>query len=62
MFEKNYIKRNISLYATLILIMKKLDEELRIYINFKILNVLIIRNRNISSLIYKNLIKLYIIK
>ena len=61
-FEKGYIKRNISPYATLILIIKKLNKGLRIYINYKILNILIIRNKNISFLIRKILIKLYIIK
>ena len=57
-----YIKRNISLYVALILIIKKLNEKLRIYVNYKILNALIIRNKNIFSLIRKILIKLYIIK
>ena len=33
-FEKDYIKRNISLYATLILIIKKLNKSLRIYVNY----------------------------
>ena len=61
-FEKDYIKRNISSYVTLILIIKKLDKSLRIYINYKILNILIIRNKNISFSIRKILIKLYIIK
>ena len=61
-FEKGYIKKNILLYVTLILIIKKLNEELRIYVNYKILNALIFRNKNISFLIRKILIKLYIIK
>ena len=41
-FEKDYIKRNMSLYVTLILIIKKLNKRLRIYVNYKSLNVLII--------------------
>ena len=61
-FEKDYIKRNISPYVTLILIIKKLNKDLRIYINYKVLNILIIRNKNISFLIRKTLIRLYIIK
>ena len=60
--EKDYIKKNISLYVTLILIVKKLNEELRIYVNYKALNASIIRNKNIFSLIRKILIRLYIIK
>ena len=42
MLKKDYIKRNISLYVTLILIVKKLNEGLYIYVNYKTLNVLII--------------------
>ena len=42
--------------------MKKLDRGLKIYINYKIFNALIIPNRNISSLIKKTLFKLYIVK
>ena len=41
-FEKGYIKRNISLYVTLILIIKKLNKSLRIYVDYKALNILII--------------------
>ena len=44
-FEKDYIKRNISPYVTLILIIKKLNKSLRIYVNYKVLNILIIRNK-----------------
>ena len=44
------------------MIIKKLDKELRIYIDYRALNVLIIKNRNISSLIREIIIKLYAIK
>ena len=44
MLEKKYIRFNISLYIALILIIKKFDKELRIYINYRALNVLIIKN------------------
>ena len=60
--NKDYIKFNISSYATLILIVKKLNKRLKIYINYKILNIFIILNRNISLLIKKILFKFYIIK
>ena len=46
-FEKSYIKRNISSYVTSILIIKKLNKNLRIYVNYKVLNILIIQNKNI---------------
>ena len=46
-FNKNYIKLNIFLYIILILIIKKFDNEFRIYINYRVFNILIIKNRNI---------------
>ena len=60
--EKSYIRLNISLYAAFVLIIKKFDDDLRIYVNYRALNALIIRNRNAFSLIKNILIKLYIIK
>ena len=60
--EKKYIRFNISLYIVLILIIKKLDKRLRICIDYRTLNALIIKNRNISSLIREIIIKLYAIK
>ena len=62
MLNKKYIKLSTSLYAVSILIIKKLNNELRIYIDYRVFNTLIIKNRNALSLIYKTLIKLYIIK
>ena len=62
MFNKKYIKLSISLYIASILIIKKFNSGLRIYIDYRALNTLIIKNRNASPLIYKTLIKLYIIK
>ena len=44
MLEKKYIRLNISLYVVLILIIKKLYKELRIYIDYRALNALIIKN------------------
>ena len=44
------------------LIIKKLDNDLRIYIDYYILNTLTIKNHNILSLIRETLLKLYIIK
>ena len=60
--NKEYIKFNILSYAILILIVKKLDKEFKIYVNYRIFNVLIILNRNISSLIKETLFKFYMIK
>ena len=61
-FNKKYIKSNTFFYVASILIVKKLNERFRIYINYRVFNTLTIKNRNISSLIKKTLIKLYIIK
>ena len=60
--DKNYIRLNISSYATSILIIKKLNKRLKVYMDYKILNALIILNRNIFLLIKETLIKLYAIK
>ena len=59
---KKNIRFNISLYIVLILIVKKFNDNLRIYINYRILNVLIIRNRNTFLFIKNILTKFYIIK
>ena len=62
MLGKKYIRLSISLYATLVLIIKKSNEKLHIYVDYRALNVLIIKNRNASSLIRETIIKLYTIK
>jgi len=53
--NKNFIRNSISQYATFILIVKKLNRELRVCVNYKVLNALIIKNRNISLLIKETL-------
>ena len=53
MLKKNFIRRNSLNYATFVLIIKKLDENFRICVNYKTLNVLIIKNRNCFLLIKK---------
>ena len=60
--EKEYIRLNTSLYVVLILIIKKSNKELRICINYRALNALTIKNRNVSSLIKEIIIKLCAIK
>ena len=62
MFNKKYIKLNIFLYAILILIIKKFDDDLRIYIDYRVFNKLIIKNRNALFFIRETLIKLCIFK
>ena len=57
--EKEYIRPSISLYAISILIVKKLNKELQIYINYRALNALIIKNQNILSLIRETIVRLY---
>ena len=59
MLRKKYIRFNISLYIVFVLIVKKLNEKLKLYIDYQALNVFIVFNRNASSLIKKTFIKLY---
>ena len=58
MLSKKYIRLSISLYAISILIIKKSNEDLKVYINYRALNALIISNRNVLLLIKEILVKL----
>lgn len=58
--NKEYIRPSTSLYAASILIVKKSNDDLRIYIDYRAFNSLIIKNRNLSPLIRETLAKLYI--
>ena len=60
--KKGYIRPSTSLYAAPVLIVKKLDGEIRIYVNYRTLNALTIRNRNTPPLIKDTLAKLYTVK
>ena len=60
--NKDYIIFNIFFYVASIFIVKKLNKKLKIYINYKVFNIFIIFNRNISLLIKETLFKLYIIR
>ena len=62
MLSKKYIKKNTSSYTAPILIIKKPNKRLRVYINYKILNAFIIKNRNAFPLIYKILNRLCNVK
>ena len=62
MLNKGYIRKSTSSYTVLVLIVKKLDRGLRIYINYRALNALTIRNRNTPPLIKETLLKLYTTK
>ena len=62
MLKKSYIRSSISSYIAFVLIVKKPDNDLRICVDYRALNALIIRNRNIFSLIRDILTKLYIAK
>ena len=60
MLKKKYIRSNISFYIILILIMKKSNKRLRFYMNYRVLNALIILNKNALLLIKKILTNLYV--
>ena len=59
--DKKYIKSSIFLYIVSILIVMKSNKELRFYINYRVFNILIIVNKNVSLLIKKTLFRLYAI-
>ena len=50
MRQKNFIKHNSSSYAASILIVKKSNEDLRICVNYRVFNNVIIKNRNVLLL------------
>ena len=62
MLKENFIRFNKFDYAIFVLIIKKFENDLRMCINYKIFNALIIKNRNVSFLIRKTLTKLCAIK
>ena len=62
MMSKDFIRRNHAHYVASIFIVKKVDERLRVYVNYRALNELIIKNKNASSLIRDILIRLCSIK
>ena len=58
MLGKGYIRPSTSLYAAPVLIVKKPDGGLRICIDYRALNALIVKNRNAPLLIRETLAKL----
>lgn len=62
MLIKEFIRFNYFEYAISILIVKKLEKELRVCVNYKTLNILIIKNRNAFFLIRNTLTKLCNVK
>ena len=62
MMSKNFIRRNHFDYAFSMLIIKKSNEIFWMCVNYRSLNALIIKNRNVSSLIRDTLTRLYFAK
>lgn len=60
--KKEYIKSNTFEYAISIFIIKKSKNELRMCVDYRVLNAFIIKNRNASFLIKNILTKLYFVK
>lgn len=56
--RKEFIRFNILLYVMSILIVKKLNDDLRVCVDYRALNAFTIKNRNILPLIKKTLIHL----
>jgi hypothetical protein len=62
MLEKGYIKSSFSPYAIPVLMVKKPEKKFRVYIDYRVLNTLIIKNRNAPPLIRNTLSRLYKVK
>ena len=64
--KKNFISSSSTFFASFVLFVAKLNEELRFYVSYRKLNALICRNRYSISLIKKTLIRVmsckYLIK
>ena len=58
-FIKKFIRLNHSLAASLIFFIWKLNENLRLCVNYRALNAIIIKNRCLLSLIQKTLSRIY---
>ena len=58
MLKKDFIRFNNFDCAIFVLIIKKFEKKLRICVDYKIFNVLIIKNNNILFLIKKNFYKI----
>ena len=56
---KKFIRSNHSLVASLVFFIRKLNEDLRFCVNYRALNVIIIKNRYSLSLIQKTLSQIY---
>ena len=62
MLEKKFIRYSKSDYILFVLVVKKSEENLCIYIDYRALNTFTIKNRNVSSLIKNTLARLYAVK
>ena len=60
--DKKYIRFSTLKYVASMLIIKKLNDELRVCVDYKTLNKLIIKNRNAFFLIKNTLVKLCFVK
>ena len=61
-FAKKFIRINISNFLTSILVVKKSKEDFRICVDYRTLNVFIVKNRNFSLLIKKIFARLCVVK
>ena len=62
MLKKSFIRSSFFYFATPVLVIKKFEKNLRVCINYRILNVFIIKNRNCFLLIKKIFVKLCAVK
>ena len=58
-FIKRFIRLNYSFVASLVFFIRKFNEDLRLCVNYRALNVIIIKNRYLLPLIQKTLSRIY---
>ena len=62
MFDKKFIRSNVSNFVVSILLIKKFDENFKICVDYRVFNALKIKNRNTFFLIREILIRLCVVK
>ena len=62
MLKKSFIRSSVSNYAFFVFIIKKFENDLRVYMNYKAFNAFTIKNRNVFSLIRQILTRLCVVK
>lgn len=62
MLRKSFVKSSILFYIASILVVKQSNSDLRVCVDYRTFNALTIKNRNLSLLVKKTLVRLYRVK